>query len=109
MSLLKKLLVAVTAIGVLAAARAEMVAQVPNLHTPALTDSGSYFVSGDSNRYSFADIVNLPAGAEQRLVQAKHPAWLARLRLNFRMSPIQHPRGPRGRMPPDRRRARFRP
>jgi len=68
MSFLKKLLVTVTAMGVLGSVQAEPADQAPNPDTPAPMDSGSYLVSGLSTPYSFADIVNLPAGAEHRLL-----------------------------------------
>lgn len=65
MNLLKKLLLVVTAMGVLGSVRAEMVAQVPNQDT---STPPSYSAPGVSTSYSFADIANLPAGAEQRLL-----------------------------------------
>ena len=68
MNLLRKLLVAVMALGVLGSVRAEIADQVPNPDTLAPTDSGSYFASGVPIPYSFADIVNLPGGAEHRLL-----------------------------------------
>jgi len=68
MNLLKMLLVALTTMGVLGSVQAKSADQVPNPDTPTPADSGSYFVSGLSTPYSFADMVNLPAGAEQRLL-----------------------------------------
>jgi hypothetical protein len=68
MNTLTKLLVAVTAMGLLGAVRAEMVPQVPNPGAPAAAEAGSYFKSGVSSQYSFAEIVNLPdAGARPRV------------------------------------------
>lgn len=66
MNTLKKLLVALTAMGVLASVRAEIVAQVQNSPSPAPTAYGA----DGSIGYSFADIVNLPAGADNRLTSA---------------------------------------
>ena len=66
MNLLKKLLVGVTAMGVLVIAQAGIVSQ--NSHSPAATDYGSDFTTAGSTGYSFADIVNLPAGADDGLL-----------------------------------------
>ena len=55
-------LLAVMAMGLLGAARAEMAPQVPTPGASAPADGGSYFKSGVSIQYSFADIVNLPDG-----------------------------------------------
>ena len=62
---LRKLLVAVTAMGVLGSARAEMVPQVHNPGAPAPRGSLSYFESGVSIQYSFAEIVNLSDRGER--------------------------------------------
>lgn len=78
MNILIKLLVAVTAMGLLGAARAEMVPQVPNPGAPAPAGARSHFESGVSNGYSFADIVNLPdAGAGPRVSLRAEPLQVA--------------------------------
>jgi hypothetical protein len=61
MNTLKKVLVTLTAMGVLASLHAEIVAQVKNPQSPVLT-------TGGSTGYSFADIVDLRAGADDRLL-----------------------------------------
>lgn len=63
MHLLKNLLVAIMAMGVLGSVRAETVARALNPDTPAPSDSVFYFAPGEPTPYSFADIVNLPRGA----------------------------------------------
>jgi hypothetical protein len=68
MNLLEKLLVAVTAMGVLVTVQAEVVSQVQNSHSSAPTDYGSDFTTGGSTGYSFADIVNLPTGGDDPLL-----------------------------------------
>ena len=68
MYLLKNLLVAVMAMGILGSARAETDVHVLNPYAPAPSDSGFYFAPGDPTPYSFADIVNLPHEAGPRLL-----------------------------------------
>ena len=68
MYLLKNLLVAVMAMGVMGSARSEMAAQVLNPYAPMPSDSGFYFAPGDPTPYSFADIVNLPHESGPRLL-----------------------------------------
>lgn len=68
MNVLKNLLLAVAAMGVLGSVRAEIAGKVPNPDAPALADSGARFASGTSISYSFADLVNLPAVVEQPLL-----------------------------------------
>ena len=84
MNLLKKLLVAVTAMGLLVTVQAEIVTQVQNSHSPAHTDYGSDFITGGSAGYSFADTVNLPAGADNRLLSRATSTHVAGITLaNF--------------------------
>ena len=80
MNVPKKLLIAFSAMSVLGSVRAEeIVAQVANPAAPAPMGSGIYFESGVSTSDTFADIVNLAAGAEQRLltsdVSSRVPGW----------------------------------
>lgn len=70
MNPLKKLLIAIMAMGVLGYARAEIAGQVPSPDAPVPAGSGSYFVSAVAPPHSFADIVNLPGGAEHRQLTA---------------------------------------
>jgi len=82
MNLLEKLLVAVTAMGVLVTVQAEeIVSQVQNLHSPAPTEYASDFTTGGSPGYSFADIVNLPAGADDRLLSPATSVHVAAMTL----------------------------
>jgi len=64
--MLKKLLLLVVVTGTLGSAGAESAPQMQKLDTPARTESGSIFASGDWTRYSFADIVNLSLESERR-------------------------------------------
>ena len=65
--MLKELLVAVALMGVLGSVRAELATQIQNPVTLARAPAGSAVAPGVSTGYSFADIVNLPAGSAGRL------------------------------------------
>jgi hypothetical protein len=67
MSTLKKLLVAAAAMSVLVIVRTEAADKVADPATAEPVESGSRFISGISTSHSFADIVNLPGGAEHLL------------------------------------------
>jgi hypothetical protein len=71
MDTLIKLLVAVTTMGVIGSALAEMAPQVSHPGAPAPAGALAYFESDVSIQYSFADIVNLPdAGTRPRMAGA---------------------------------------
>jgi hypothetical protein len=67
MNTLKKLLVVAAAMGVLGIVRTEAADKVPDPATLEPADSGSRFISNISTTHSFADVVNLPGGAEHLL------------------------------------------
>ncbi len=80
MNTMRKLLVALTAMGVLASVPVEIVAQAQSPYIPAPKDSASVFTSDGSTVYSFADIANLRAVADNRLltrVTSRHVAYVA--------------------------------